>query len=216
VMLRPTDDVSLGFSYRAEAEMTYSGEANFNAPASLATRFPGGDGSAAIDNPATYFAGIAWKASDDFEVEFDYQGINWSSYDELTIHFDQNAQNNPELSQDDVTQAKNYEDTFIIRLGAEYSLPLLGLKLRAGWLYDKNPVPDEHLEPLLPDANRHGLNVGFGIDIWPGWTLDVAYMHMIIEERETTVTSQEGGMYFDGLYRGSVDLLGVNFTYVWN
>jgi len=216
VMVKPVEDISIGFSYRAEAKVDYEGDATFNPPSSLQPRFPGGDVSTSITNPATYFAGIAWQATEDLQDEFDYQGVNWSSYDNLTVDFARDAQNDPALSQADVTQEKKYEDTFILRLGAEYALPVMGMKLRAGYMFDRNPVTDEHLEPILPDANRHGLSIGAGVDILPGATVDIAYMHLFFNDRETKATSQPGGVYFDGLYSGAVDLVGVNFTYTWN
>ena len=32
---------------------------------------------------------------------------------------------------------------------------LEGLKIRAGYIYDLTPVPDDTFSPQVPDANRH-------------------------------------------------------------
>lgn len=213
LMLRPTEDLSFGFTYRAETEIDFEGTADFNPPASLATLFPGGNVTTGLDAPATWFAAVAWSPADNFDIEFDFQGIQWSSYKELTIDFETDAQNTPGVAQDDVTSPKNYEDTWIARLGFEYRLSGMGLALRGGYFYDSNPVPDKHLEPLLPDADRHGLNIGLGFDMLPGITLDLAYLHMIILDRVTESTSFPGGVYMDGLYTGSANLFAVNISY---
>lgn len=213
VIVRPVEEISIGVTYRAQTDIDFSGTANFNPPASLATLFPGGDVTTGLSAPATYLVGLAWMPSDNLELEVDYQGIQWSSYDKLAIDFKTDAANTPGVAQADVTSPKKYKNTFILRAGGEYTLPILGLKLRAGYLFDRNPVPDEHLEPLLPDADRHGLNVGLGMKIWSNITMDVAYLHLIFADRKTTATSQPDGVYFDGMYRGNANLFGVNFTY---
>ena len=213
VLFRPTEELSIGGTYRSETKIDFTGSANFHPPASLATLFPGGDVTTGLAAPATYLIGVAYKPMDNLELEVDYQGIQWSSYDKLEINFAVNADNNTTVRQANVSSEKNYKDTYILRFGGEYSMPLTGLKIRAGYFYDANPVPDEHLEPLLPDADRHGLNIGLGFNLLNTLTVDVAYLHMFIQDRTTTATSFPGGVYLDGSYQGTADLFGVNLTY---
>jgi long-chain fatty acid transport protein len=213
IMIKPLDDVSIGFSYRAQTKIDYDGTADFHASESLKDLFPGGDVKTSITTPATWFAGIAWKPIENLEVEFDYQGIQWSSYDKLTIDFVTDATTNPNVKQADQTQAKDYKNTYMLRFGAEYRLPVMGLKLRAGYVFDKNPVPDKALEPMLPDADRHGVSIGAGINITPNITLDVSYFHLFFKDRTTSSTSYEGGVYLDGLYRGAANLYSLNISY---
>jgi long-chain fatty acid transport protein len=215
IMFRPVEEVSFGFTYRAETQVDFEGTADFHPPASVASLFPGGDVTTGIALPATWFAGIAWMPMDNFEIEADYQFIGWSSYDALGIDFAVNAQNTPGVAQDNVSSPKDYEDTFIARLGAEYRLPALGLALRGGYFYDNNPVPDKSLEPLLPDSDRHGLNIGVGIDILPDITIDLAYLHLFFLDRTTDQTTYPEGVNMDGMYSGSVDLMALNITYAF-
>jgi long-chain fatty acid transport protein len=212
-LLKPVERVSLGFTYRAETPIDFTGTANFHPSPALQPLFPGGDVTTSLRAPATWFAGIAWEPIDNLEVEFDFQGIQWSSYDKLVIDFAVDNENTPGVAQSDVSSPKDYEDTFILRFGGEYRLPGLGLALRAGYLYDRNPVPDKSLEPLLPDSDRHGLNIGFGFDLIPRLTLDFAYMHLIFLDRVTTATTHPQGVHMDGKYSGAVSLIGFNITY---
>ena len=214
LMFRPMDDVSIGLTYRSNTPIDFEGTASFiSRPNSVAALFPGGDVLTGIDLPATWYAGVAWMPMENLELEFDYQGIGWSSYDKLTIDFVNDATTDPVIKQADVTSPKNYEDAFILRFGGEYTLPLLGLKLRAGYFYDSNPVPDAHLEPLLPDADRHGLNIGAGFNLGSNLTVDVAYLNLMFLNRTTTATSAPDGVYLDGTYTGNAQLFGLDITY---
>jgi len=215
IMLRPTEDIALGFTYRAETQLDFEGTANFNPPSSLESFFPGGDVTTGIALPATWFAAIAYSPMENLDIEFDYQFIGWSSYDKLAIDFAEDGENTPGLLQNDVSSPKDYEDTFIARLGAEYRLPVLGLALRGGYFFDNNPVPDKSLEPLLPDSDRHGLNIGVGIDILPDITLDLAYLHLFLMDRTTDQTTNPEGVHLDGMYSGSVNLMALNITYAF-
>jgi long-chain fatty acid transport protein len=215
VMFRPLDNVSLGFTYRSETQIDFEGTADFHAPPTLAALFPGGDVTTGIDLPATWFAGVAWSPSENFDLEFDYQAIGWSSYDVLAIDFKDDAQNTPGVAQDDVSSPKDYEDTYILRFGAEYRMPATGIAIRGGYFFDNNPVPDKSLEPLLPDSDRHGLNIGVGIDVLPNIRLDAAYLHLIFLDRVTDATTYPEGVHMDGKYSGAVDLFALNITYAF-
>lgn len=45
---------------------------------------------------------------------------------------------------------------------------------RAGYTYDLTPIPDQTVNPLLPDGNRQWFSAGLGLTS-SGWGLDVAY-----------------------------------------
>ncbi|MDH7514522.1 MAG: outer membrane protein transport protein [Bacteroidota bacterium] len=213
ILVHPLENLSLGFTYRARTDVDFDGTADFHPPASLASLFPGGDVRTSIAMPATWFAGVAWTPTENLQVEFDVQGIGWSAYDKLTIDFVNDATVNPTVKQSDAVMPKNYKDAFIFRFGAEYAIPLLGITVRGGYFYDLNPVPDEHLEPILPDANRHGLCIGFGMNVLPNVTLDFAYNDLLFQERTTTKTTYPDGVALDGTYRGNAQLVGVDITY---
>jgi long-chain fatty acid transport protein len=215
VMLKPMDNISLGFTYRAETKLEFEGTADFHPQPSLADLFPGGDVKTSITPPATWLAGIAWFPSDNFDLEFDFQGVQWSSYDKLSIDFVKDAQNTPGVAQDDVTSYKDYEDSWIARFGGEYRLSGTGIALRAGYFYDNNPVPDKSLEPLLPDSDRHGFNIGIGIDILPDVTLDAAVLQMVFLDRVTDATTFPDGANLDGRYTGSASLFAFNISYAF-
>ncbi|MFA6457402.1 MAG: outer membrane protein transport protein, partial [Bacteroidota bacterium] len=146
-IFKATNELSIGASYRSSVKIDAEGTAKFKPTSAL---FPEGDAAAALELPATAFVGVAYKVMPNFEVEADYQFVGWSSYKELKIDFKKNNSTS--------TSPKNYEDTYIIRVGGEYTMD--ALQIRFGYLFDNNPVTDHYTEPLLPDADRNGINIG--------------------------------------------------------
>ncbi|MHB1048504.1 MAG: OmpP1/FadL family transporter [Bacteroidota bacterium] len=196
IIYKITEDLSVGLSYRSAVEIEAEGTAEFTPSSAL---FPAGDAAAALELPATAFAGIAYKVMPNFELEADYQFVGWSSYKELKIDFKKDNSSS--------TSPKNYEDTYILRFGGEYTMD--EFQFRFGYLYDNNPVLDRYSEPLLPDSDRNGINVGLGYKISETISVDVSYLFLKFDER--TVTNTE--VQFDGVYQSNAHLFGVNFGY---
>jgi long-chain fatty acid transport protein len=81
-------------------------------------------------------------------------------------------------------------------------------QFRAGYLLDRSPVKAKYVEPLLPDANRNGMNLGVGYKINEQFSVDAAYMFLKFDQRKATGTE----VNFDGTYNNSANLLGVNLS----
>ena len=200
ILYKITPELSLGLSYRHKVQMDASGIASFD-PGYAVLGLPQGEVKATLTLPATGFAGIAYRPLSNLEIEADYQFIGWSSYNELRFDFSSNNSS--------TVSPKNYQDTYIIRVGGEYSLD--PWHFRGGYLYDHSPVKIEYSEPLLPDANRNGLNVGLGYDINPDWSVDVAYFFLLFQDRQAQNTIPD--ISFDGTYQSYVNLVGVNLEF---
>jgi long-chain fatty acid transport protein len=194
-----TQDITLGASYRSSVKIDASGPATFD-PNFAIVNVVNDNVSASLELPATAFVGLAYKILPDLEVEADYQFIGWSSYKELNINF----QNDPTK---DVVSPKNYQDTYMIRVGGEYTMD--ALKLRAGYLYDHSPVPSAYVEPLLPDANRNGINIGAGYQITKELSVDISYLFLKFDQRKAENTA----IQFDGTYNMSANLFGIDLGY---
>jgi long-chain fatty acid transport protein len=192
-----TQDISIGASYRSKVKIDAKGSASFSP---FLTGLPAGDASASITLPATGFLGVSYKATSNLSVEADYQFIGWSSYDTLAIDFAADPTKR-------IAQPKMYNDTYIIRVGGEYTLG--DLQIRAGYYFDHSPVKTEYLEPLLPDSDRHGFNIGGGYHLTNAIHLDVSYMFLkgVQRKAENTIIN------FNGTYNTHVNLFGMNVGY---
>ncbi len=220
LMYKPSEKVSLGLSFRSETKFEFEGDA-VSTPANqpgvpigggqtVTVVYPNGKAKAPLTTPMSVTFGLGWMASEKVNVTADFQYVGWSSYDKLEITFEEYAplgQAPPYVS----TAERNWENSFIVRAGCEYSINK-NFDLRGGLLYDKNPIKDEYVEPILPDADRIGINIGMGYDFGNGLVVDLAYMYLLFMEREIT-----NSLYgFNGTYTNNAHLIGLNLGYGFN
>lgn len=218
ILVKPSDMVSLGLSYRSENSFDMEGDATstpsgFTHPQLGAfIAFPNGPIKAPLTTPQNITLGIGLTPSEALTIGADFQWVGWSSYDKLEVTFDEYDLDPATAGQQNVLSTpRKYEDSFIIRAGAEYMLSP-EFALRGGVLYDKNPVQDQYVEPTLPDADRIGINLGFGYNISSSVKVDFAYMLLIFGEREIT----NSAFGFNGTYNNSAHLFGLNLSYAIN
>lgn len=128
--------------------------------------------STKITHPAQVQVGVAYDGYKDWLLEADYAFIGWKRFDVLPINFQGPAQ---PLSR---TLVENYNNSSAIRLGAEYTLPKDGWKLRAGFAGVASAAPPETVTPLLPEQDRTYATFGVGIPFWHRYTVDASYAHI--------------------------------------
>jgi long-chain fatty acid transport protein len=214
LMYKPVEQLSLGLSYRSEVKFDFEGTAtsdpaSFTHPLAGQIPFPNGDIMAPLTTPQNITFGVGFKPSPALTLAADFQYIGWSSYDKLEVTF-ANYDLSPTTPgiQNVRSAERNYENTFILRGGAEYKLSDV-FALRGGVFFDKNPVKTEYVEPILPDANRIGLNVGFGYMFTQNFGIDFGYLLLLFQERD--VTGSKFG--FNGTYESMSHIVGVDFSY---
>ncbi len=210
-----TDRMSLGLAFRQGGEVRYTGTGSFEQITTGDSFIDGqvaqtlGDGTAdlktSIDFPYVLTLGIAYRLQEDLLGELDVNWWGWSSFDRLTS---EGLADDPDSELEDVDTPENYRDTFEARIGLEY-LYSDRLTLRAGYLYDRTPVPVESITPLLPDASRHGFTVGVGLDLRT-FIVDAALMYLDFDDADTRGRNPDG---FNGVYDQTAWLLAFNLTY---
>ncbi len=216
VLYKPLDQLQLGLSYRSEISSDLEGTATsepggFTHPVyGVYVPFPNGDIAAPLTTPQNITVGLAYMPKDNLTLTADFQYVGWSSYDKLEVTFanydlDMNPANGTQGTQATI---RDYKNSYIARAGFEYVISQ-AFKLRGGVLYDHNPVKDELVEPTLPDADRIGLNIGYGAKIGEHFGIDVAYFLLLFADRDIN-KSQFG---FNGSYSTTAHLFGVNFSY---
>ncbi|MFW6050368.1 MAG: OmpP1/FadL family transporter [Myxococcota bacterium] len=217
VQIVPREDLSFGVVYRGEFDLRVRLEAEVDA--NLDARFaPGMDG---LDIPA-YFSllsdsinafqpqqvsfGGRWKPLDRLSLNAEVTWMDWSAYrspigrsevdldiripDGLPVDLDIPD----EVQGSDFIDA-NFEDRWVPRVGIEYAAvrePAWTLDVRAGYFYEKSPMPHQIGLTNFVDTDRHAVSAGLGAALRQleptidGWIrLDAFFQYSYLPERET-------------------------------
>ena len=206
VLLMVSDNLSFGLSYRSKSKISFKGDAKFErVPSSLQSSFSDGPMKTTIVAPANIYAGLAYKPLADISVGVDFQYTTWSTFDTLIVELEK-----PLNGQSTIKSTRAYRNVFLLRAGVEYQVSDQ-LALRAGYIFDKNPVKDGYLEPSLPDADRHDITVGFGYSLSENLHIDASYMFVISLQRSETRSIPE--FSFNGTYNSIAHLASVSVRY---
>jgi len=204
--LYQVDKLKIGFGYHGNTTPTIDASAE-NFPIAGGPR----DGEVDIKLPATMVIGLNYQASDKVSLNLDVDQTKWSSYDELVFKVSPFP---------NVTFTKKYEDVTAIRVGGSYKVDDKWT-LRAGYLTEPSPVPDQYFDPRLPDADATAIFLGGGYDAGQ-WSVNAAYMALTKDDRDVdsgeptsaiTGGSAIDGLAYDGEYKATVDILSVDLTY---
>ncbi|KAA3614762.1 MAG: transporter [Calditrichaeota bacterium] len=208
---KATDDLTIGAIYRSNVLLEFDGgDATFEFPttdnpiinAEIGALFPETKGSSEIELPTMIGFGVAYQFTDKLIAEFDWMQLGWSSYDELKITFD-----DPVGGSTESLVERKWEDSASLRFGLQYSIND-DVDLRLGYLRDNKAVPDERVEPSLPEGDRNLYSIGFGYRL-DNLTIDGFYMLLTQDDRKITTSVDD----FNGEYTGLSSLFGVSFQY---
>lgn len=211
LLFKPTDNLSLGLSYRHSAEVEYDGDLTFsNLPARPAgfpighsDLFPNGPGKATIKMPFDLRFGVSFKATQELTINADIQHVGWESYKELAVDFEKNSG-----AWGDIKTPKNWKNSTTFRLGGEYAFDEFAV--RAGYVFDGSPIPTNTMDPSLPGKDRHEFNFGLGYQITENIRVDAAYAYISFD-----VDVKDSIIPFNGNYKNSTNLFGFNVGFAF-
>lgn len=178
-LYEPVTGVKLGVSYRSEIFIKHQGNLTTRVLPPLPSPFPTA-GTSALTFPPSVTMGISYSRMTPFTFEFDVTWTGWSSYDQFQVKTE-NAVTVNGVGTNTITVPKNWRDAWAFRFGGCYEIKE-GMKVRAGYIYDLTPVPDDTFDPQIPDANRHIFTVGSELQVWR-FTLGFAYNYILWEQR---------------------------------
>ncbi len=163
-LIHVQDDWSVGLGYRSAVSVPLTGAVNGALPILLD-----------LDLPWFIQAGVRLKVSPKWNVEFDVERVGWGSFKETRI---------TTLTQALVSLNTNaWHDTNTYRLGVSYDKSK-DTRLYAGYIYDTNPVPDEHFSARLPSSDFQAVSTGFSHRIG-NLKLQAAYQYFFFDKRTT-------------------------------
>jgi long-chain fatty acid transport protein len=212
MMYRPNEDWSLGVNYRAEMDIDYTGDATFTQvltgypqfDAAVRAQLPPNQGlKSTISFPGFLQVGLATKLIDTWTIEADVVRTSWSSFEDLSVEFEQTPAKNINIHE-------GWSDAMSYRLGANKEINERW-DARLGALYDESPQPLGGAGPLLPDADRIGVNFGLGYQ-GKHWSVDVTEFFLIFNDRDTRDFNRDN---YNGIYKTTANLLSLNLGYTF-
>ncbi len=191
VAIRPSDKVSLGFNYRSTVWLrSRYGVATINDNPGF---LPAHDHfSAALPMPAETSFGLTYRPVDKLMFTAELDETFWSVYKSLDIDFGKLP---------DTRMAKNWNDSFTYRLGAQYSVST-HLDVRAGYYFDQSPIPATYFAPETPSMDSHNWTLGFTYKMGK-LSVDAALLYKTEKERNDSYDYYIEGMSaprFSGSY----------------
>lgn len=156
LLWKPVEELSLGVTYRSATYFTLTGETEIQrAPVIPLTDR---EAEAEFAFPMTVAGGIAWRPTEQWNIEVNADYTDWSVLDRVTIrHYDIPA---PPLQE-------NYPFNLFWRPSWIFSAGLTryledGWHCSAGYSFNQSSVPDTYYTPLIADVDRHFMTLGAG------------------------------------------------------
>jgi long-chain fatty acid transport protein len=204
----------VGATYRGHVIIHADGDANI-------TQYPSGDpqvdaqvaaalppdqpASTVVRLPSVGSVGVAYEWGSTWTFEGDAVYTGWKAFQDLPIYFQNSTGSNE-------TIVENYDDSFQFRAGAENRRA--SFTWRAGYYFDRAAAPTESVSPTLPDADRHGVTLGFGMDLGASkrMRLDVYQLAVFVQNRKTEGVNRDG---YEGEYKSFASATGLSLAYRW-
>jgi long-chain fatty acid transport protein len=210
---RYNNSFSWGLSYRSKVKVDYEGDArvrqiatgNAQFDALVRSRLPFDRDlpvQTSIEFPDMASLGFAIALTRNLLLETDFNWSGWSTFDEVVIDFTGGATN----SLPDSTIPEDWDDVNNYRVGLRWTRGAAS-EWRFGYVLDKTPQPEEAVSPLLPDADRDGITIGYGRR-GGRFATDVALMYLKFDDRTRARSFENEGAFF-GTYSTTAWLLGL-------
>ena len=210
---QPTENFSLGLSYRSEIDYELEGTADWTVPQNVRAVFDSnpmtrvlfvdGDVTGKLTTPSVLSLGATYQVTDRVKLMGSWAKTDWSSLREVRFNFV-----NPDP---DSAEPFAWRDTEFMSLGGEFKLND-AWTLRAGVAFDETPTHIETRTPRLPDADRLWYSIGATWAFSEALELNFGYARL--EPKDPEVASHdEQGHTVTGPFDGYANLLAFSAQY---
>ncbi len=143
---QPYEEWSFGFAYKSQVKVDHEGTASLDPDPPLPGSF---SSSAPLDFPQIITAGISFRPTKDWNIEFDVDWTDWSSVEELNVSGVAPA------------TTLNWHPSFFYEFGVTRYLKN-GYNVSAGYFYSEESTSERYFLPTVPDTDLHVGSVGVG------------------------------------------------------
>jgi long-chain fatty acid transport protein len=189
ILVKPNGNFTIGLSYRSRVDLRFE-DADVKIGGAFSTATAKADVQP-LPLPPVINAGIFWRISPDWGVEFVYEFTRWSELKNFTTTFSPVPIFLPlGAPLPGFKLPEDWKNTSTLRVGSSYALAK-NWELRAGLTLEETPIPNKTLNPAIPGADLLTLNGGLGYR-WQSFSFDLGYMAVFYKTRKITNNELEG------------------------
>ncbi|WP_026842690.1 OmpP1/FadL family transporter [Citrifermentans bremense] len=199
---KPTQDLSLGISYRSQVVIGVKGTSR-TSPVISALGLDTA-GKTTITLPPQVTAGVAYQVSRPLVIEAGARWEGWSTFKELNLDLDNGKV---------VSSQRAWKDAWGGNVGGRYQMNDT-VALLAGYVYGDTPVPDSTFDPSIPDAKTHVFCAGTDMNFKPV-TVAFSYGYQLLENRtkSNSIAGAMPGSAANGKYKTDAHLIALSVGY---
>jgi long-chain fatty acid transport protein len=204
VFYKPIEKLSIGVDYRSQIMMKLDGgDATFVVPSALSSSVPAANKfNAELPLPANLDFGLAYTINDKWLIAVEANWIMWHTYDSLNFTFEQSG------ALLNSTNPREYKDTWIPRLGAQFILNKM-FTFRAGAYYDTSPANEKYFTPETVTLNTIAFTLGATITPVKGLEIDLSYLELHGLQSDKNYEPAN----FKGTYKTITAIPGIGISY---
>jgi long-chain fatty acid transport protein len=195
---------SFGLTFHSPVKFNLKkGDVTFaDIPPSLASAYPSSTTfNSEFKMPSIISIGIAYKFTKNLVTTFQIDLTHWSSFDSLNFEL-------PDYPGLDIRTARAFKSALAARVGAQYTFEEK-VDVRIGAAFDQSPVPEDHLSPELPDADKILLSAGAGYNFSDNLSGDFSLGMETYFERKGQFSDES----FAGSYKSNAIVIGLGINY---
>lgn len=204
ILIKFNEETNLGVNYRSATKFDFkNGEAVFtNIPLSLASQFPStAKFNSELKLPSVISIGGSYHFTKNLitTVQLDYN--IWSVFDSVNIEY-------PDYSNLNERTGRESNNCITARVGGQYSFTE-SFDIRIGAAYDQTPVPENYINPELPDADKILLAFGVGYKFNDKLSGDFTFGLENYFQRKGQFIDKN----FSGSYKSNITIFGLGLNY---
>ena len=212
-LYQATERLTMGLTYRSRTQASFEGDLKDNGTKVATVELD-------YDHPEQVQGGVAYRfgAAKSLLVEADATWTRWGINDTQSQYVTYTA--GPETGNTTAMIInRNWDDTTKYSLGAEWTINPT-ITLRGGYTWDPTPVPDESLDFIWPDGDKHTFALGTGIT-FGAFTIDIAASYAnitgkrVITGESDALNLSYGGAPVSLVADGRIINVGVTTTYTF-
>jgi len=174
-----TEKQRIAATYRSPVTIKYSGENRYSGLMNGKS-----DVHAKIEYPTIIGLAYGIELTDTLRTEINGEWLDFSQYETLTLH---------DSAFGTKTIPQRLKETWTAGIGLGWDF-VPQWTLRSGFMYLKNPTPDDTYGPLGPDEDQGVISIGLGYE-GDHHTFDIGYAYGIFDGRKIPASNPAGGSY---------------------